>query len=364
MEDAGPVRKLLRFEDWPGVDRQAWQALFLGGDIFDDAGLARHWRPETRRSNFQHYARWLGWLAAQRRLDQGVAPPARVTPDCVAAYAAHLVEKLAPRTAASALIGLKVVMKVMAPDANWRWLMDITNRLNIWAKPSVDRSSAMRPVEVIHRAARTELDRLLATPLSRRIDRVAYRDTLIMLLLSCCPLRLLNLSGLRIGIHLRREGDRWLLRVDETETKNGQRLDHLLPRHIDPYLATYLDRVRASFRPGAGCDALWLGFEGQILASHSVYCRIILVTKRLLGTAINPHLFRSCAATSLVENAPEAARLAAPLLGHRYFTTTERYYVKAGQLVAGREVNAALAAIADELNNGDSKNGCHPSRLD
>ncbi len=61
--DSAPVRKFLRFEDWPEPDRLAWQALFAEGDIFEDAGLARHWRPATCRTNWQHYARWLGWLA-------------------------------------------------------------------------------------------------------------------------------------------------------------------------------------------------------------------------------------------------------------------------------------------------------------
>jgi integrase len=98
--------------------------------------------------------------------------------------------------------------------------------------------------------------------------------------------------------------------------------------------------------------ALWLGFEGGPLIAHSIYGRIMLVTKRLFGTPINPHLFRSCAATTLIEQAPEAAHLAAPLLGHRYFRTTERYYVKAGQLIAGRQVSAVLAAIAADLNEG------------
>ena len=170
-DEPAPVRKFLRFEDWPEPDRLAWQVLFAEGDIFDDAGLARHWRPATRRTNRQHYARWLGWLALRGRLAPEVDAAARVALACVRAYGAHLVEMLAPCTAASALIGLKVVMKAMAPDADWRWLMDLTNRLNTWARPSVDRSSAMRPVEEINRAARPELDRLLATPLIRRIDR-------------------------------------------------------------------------------------------------------------------------------------------------------------------------------------------------
>ena len=261
------------------------------------AGLALHWRPVTRDTNQQYYARWLGWLDLDGQLDSNIAPAARVTPDKVHTYGAHLSGTLAMRTVASALIGLKVVVKVMAPDEDWRWLMDLTNRCNTLAKPSVDRSSAMRPVEEINRAACIELDRLLATPLQRRIERVAYCDTLVVLLLSACPIRLRNLAGLQIGEHLRREHGRWTVRIDEEETKNRQRLDYLLPRHFGPWLAVYLDRVRPSFNPAADCDALWLGFEGGPLCAHSVYGRIVLATRRLFGTPINPHLFRSCAAT-------------------------------------------------------------------
>ncbi len=347
-----PMRKNLRFADWPEADRRAWEGLFAEGDVFDDAGLARHWRPATRRTNCRHYALWLGWHARRGELEPEVAPAARVTPERVQAYAANLIETLAPCTAASIVVGLKVVMKAMAPETDWRWLMDLSNRLNTWAKPSVDRTPSMRGVDEIHYAARGELDRLLSTPLRRRLDRVAYRDTLMVLLLSACPIRLLNLSGLRIGTQLRQEGDRWTVRLDEAETKNGQRLSYLLPRHLAGYIAVYLDLVRPSFRPAAGEATLWLGFEGGPLTPHSIYGRIVLVTTRLFGTPINPHLFRSCGATTLVEQAPEAARLAAPLLGHRYFQTTERYYVKAGQLVAGRQVSAALAAIAADLEEG------------
>lgn len=250
-----------------------------------------------------------------------------------------------PLTAASALIGLKVVVKVMAPDLDWRWLMDISNRLNTWAEPAVDRRPAMRPSQEISRVARAELDQLLATPLARRIERVAYRDTLMVLLLAACPLRLRNLSTLSVGLDLCAEGDRWAVRIDEEQTKNGQRLNHILPRHVGSYLAAYLDRVRPNFGPADGETALWVGFEGGPLCAHSMYGRIMLVTGRLFGTAINPHLFRACAATTLAESAPEAVRLAAPLLGHRYFQTTERHYLKAGQLLASRRTNDALAAI-------------------
>jgi integrase len=269
-----------------------------------------------------------------------------VTPDRVRAYAEHLIAGVRPRTAASTLVGLKVIMKAMRPDLSWRWLMDLTNRIDRWAKPTVDRRAVIRPIEDIHAGACRELDRLLAARVVGRRWRFRYRDALLVLILSACPLRLRNLAMIGMGTHLTQEGKDWVLRFPETETKNGQRLTFVLPPSIHPYLAEYLSEVRPSFRPRPDCTALWLNGEGGTLAPHSVYCRITCTTRRLLGQSINPHAFRTCAATSLVDAMPEKARLAAPLLGHRYFQTTERYYIRASQIEAGRQVAAVLKALA------------------
>lgn len=230
--------------------------------------------------------------------------------------------------------------------------MDLTNRLNTWAEPSVDRSASIRPIEEIHAAGARELDRLIATPLTRHRDRVAYRDTLIVLLLSVAPIRLRNLASIEIGRHLIRTGDRAGLRFAEAETKNKQRLSFELPCHLDPYLALYLDRVRPSFGPAPGCVHLWLGFEGQPLTAHTIGGRVILVTQRLFGTPINPHSFRACAATSFALRSPAMARQAAPLLGHRYFGTTEKHYIKANQLEASRSINTVLEGLRKESRKG------------
>jgi hypothetical protein len=142
---------------------------------------------------------------------------------------------------------VKVVLKAMQPEADWRWLMDLTNRLNTWAKPSVDRTAQTLPIERIHNACLRELHRLQQTPLVRRIDRVPYRDALIMLLLSAAPGRLRNLAMIDIGTHLHLTDSGASLRFAENETKNRQRLTHPLPPHLLPYLRLYLDRIRPSF---------------------------------------------------------------------------------------------------------------------
>lgn len=338
-------RRHLAFNDWPPPDIAAWQIAVAEGDILDGQGPAAHWASATKRTNRQHYARWLGYLMHYDRLALEHAPAERLTTTAVRSYVKHLSSELAPRTVVSSLVGLKVMMKAMAPQADWRWLADACNALNRSSKPRNLKGPRVRPTGEIYAAAFRELDRLLSTPLTRRIDRVAYRDTLMLAMMAARPLRLKNFTNIRIGEHLLRQAGTWILLIPGEETKNGQTLEYALPTSLAPYLQVYLDRVRESFCNAHTDEALWLEFMGAPLRCHSIYGRIILVTKRLLGVGINPHLLRDCAATSLSTESPAAARSAAALLGHRYFSTTERYYVRANQLDASRTINATLTAI-------------------
>jgi integrase len=67
-------------------------------------------------------------------------------------------------------------------------------------------------------------------------------------------------------------------------------------------------------------------------------------TRERFGHHVNCHLFRYCAATSLAEDNPEHVRIAADLLGHRSFATTQRYYIAAGQRRALRRVQGTILA--------------------
>ena len=192
-------------------------------------------------------------------------PQDRVTKEAVRAYVDHLRAEIAPRTVVSSLVGLKVMMKAMAPDVNWRWLADVCNALHRNSLPQKPKATRMRPTGEIYAAAIAELDRLLATPLKRRIERVAYRDTLMLAMLAARPLRLKNFTNLLIGKHLLREGATWLLVIPGEETKTKQPLEHALPAHLNPYLQVYLEKVRPSFGSARGGQSLWLTFEGTPL---------------------------------------------------------------------------------------------------
>jgi integrase/recombinase XerD len=76
--------------------------------------------------------------------------------------------------------------------------------------------------------------------------------------------------------------------------------------------------------------------DGSPMTQMAIYDRVRARTKDRFGVAMNPHLFRDAAATTMAIADPANVRLAAPLLGHRTFTTTERYYRHARALDAHR----------------------------
>lgn len=337
----------LPFAGWPADDRTAWDELFRHGDLLDGRGAAVHWAPATRRTNAKHYARWLGWLAANDLLDADLQSWARVTQERVEAYARSLIDRLAPRTAASALIGLKCVIQRMHPEGDWRWLKDLTNRLDRRAQPSREHRDPGHPAPEMYRSLLAELEQLAQGFLEKRRDQLRYRDTLILAILLTCPIRLRNLAMMLIGQHLVRVGAEWHLRFEPHETKTGQPLHLVLPGELGPSLTLYLEQIRPAIPGAASHSHLWPACKGRPMAEETIYMRVMTRSRDLFGVAINPHAFRTIAATFLAESSPEDALHARPLLGHHQSETTERHYIRANQCDAAHHVAAALRRIRD-----------------
>lgn len=343
-----PSRATLPFAQWPAGDRLAWEQAIATGDPLEDEGPAAHWAPRTKQTNLQHYGRWLGWLLWRDILDPNATPTARVTRELVGAYNRHLSSIVAPRTRLSMLVGLKVMMQAMAPRQSWRWLQDTCNRIQRTAKPKTDKRGRVRPSCEISAAALAELRRLPA-PIETLTEAIRYRDALMLALMVARPLRKMNVAALTLGQHLRKIGSAWLITLAANETKTKQPIEYWFPDHLLGWLERYLSEVRPLFPGAAESKCLWLNQYGPDLGSQFVYFSVTRLTKRLLGGPLNPHLLRDCAASSLAMESADLARAAAPLLGHRHFSTTERYYIQANNLEASRRLNMTLKSLKTSL---------------
>ena len=92
---------------------------------------------------------------------------------------------------------------------------------------------------------------------------------------------------------------------------------------------------------------MWLSNQGRGLGDQQVYSKIVAHTRAAFGRPVNPHLFRDAAATTMARDRPQQVRLAAPLLGHRSYTTTERHYNLARVTEAAGAWHDVLANIGD-----------------
>jgi site-specific recombinase XerC len=135
------------------------------------------------------------------------------------------------------------------------------------------------------------------------------------------------------------------------ETKNREPIELAWPELLVPFLDTYLacHRPVLALRHGRWTRpvgaALWLSIDGSPMTKRAIYDRITRCTSKGLGRAINPHLFRDCAATTVAIEDPRHVRIASRLLGHRSFSTTEKYYNQALSVEASRILQTYLLSL-------------------
>ncbi len=131
--------------------------------------------------------------------------------------------------------------------------------------------------------------------------------------------------------------------VPGAETRTGRSLDLPFPAALVPALERHLAAHRPVLvaQPGRGQGkagaALWVSAEGGPLSEAMLGHLVEAHTRAAFGRAVNPHLFRDAAATSLALEDPARVRVVARVLGHGSFATTERHYNLArGEAAAGR----------------------------
>jgi site-specific recombinase XerD len=149
-------------------------------------------------------------------------------------------------------------------------------------------------------------------------------------------------TALRIGQHLLKCGDLWVLDIPPEDTKTRQPLDY----PIAEKLSERIDRYLANFRrviPGASKhNGVWASNQGQPMDDSAIYNRVVQRTQEAFGFPVNLHQFRHAAATFWSIQDPANVRGAKDLLGHSSFGTTEKHYIMAQSRLAGRALARAI----------------------
>jgi integrase len=88
--------------------------------------------------------------------------------------------------------------------------------------------------------------------------------------------------------------------------------------------------------------------KGGPLAYTYVGRIITETTRRELGVAVNPHLFRDCAVHTVAINAGDRMGIASGLLQHTDPRTTEKYYNKGASVSAVRKYQQILDQLMSD----------------
>ncbi|MEO1689173.1 MAG: hypothetical protein AAFU61_14860, partial [Pseudomonadota bacterium] len=315
-------------------------------------GELGHVRETTRHSLSIRYDRWLRWLERVEPDALDAPPEARATPERLSRWLEDMA-KTRPMSRLAFIDGVLRVLTAAAPDLDWtpqRRIRIVLRREAGSGDPGRKKGRVCDSgvlLEAGLRLATVDAEQA-TTPLEALRRR---RNGTMIAFLAVMPMRRRALAGLRLDVSLLREADTVFVDLPPELTKNGRPWSARVPDLLGPVLNDYLDFTRPALLARGGHDhaLVWVGDDGRPFAVGHLGSKIAGLTQRLLGVRIPPHFFRDAAATTLVRSSPRDAQLSRALLGHAEYATSERHYVHAQGIEAGRD----YAGVLDRLRRGD-----------
>jgi integrase len=339
---------------WPEADRLAWADALTPGTIFDDHLGAR--ANHSAQSNYKAergYGRFLTFCSIHDPACLDEAPAARITKDRVKAYARHLADlENGSQTILGRLQELSEVAWVLAPMRDWSFINRTASRVRARHKPVRAKDRIMMSDEL----AQLGYDLMdQVGDLTTVKAACQFRDGLMIALLAYVPIRRKNFTQLSLGESLVWRQEQWFIILKPDDTKTHAWFETILPETLVPYLNRYLERHRPALVASNGRwkkatgAALWISAHSSPMTGIAIYDGICRQTRKRFGEHVSPHLFRDAAASTLATEAPDVVRIAAPLLGHRSFQTTEKYYRKAKAQAGHSRYIAAISKLRGDV---------------
>lgn len=325
-----PVQRKLsiRFEDWPAREQHFWRVDVLPNceKVTSQGGAILAER--TKQILLQAFEQWQGFLFRAGRYRFDVSVLSNFSQDNAAAFVQEALARKKPVSARIDFYRVASCIRIAFGKDKVQWTYDVVRELR-----TLEERSPCQPKPLKTSAELFALGLRMMTTARERANRysrdaITFRDGLMIAFLAGRPIRLGNLSAMRIGMHLLHVGGMYWIHFSGHETKTGQPIHLPVPRILTPYLREYLGTVRpVLLRLGRNHDHLWASVRGNPLSYMAVYARIATTTLTAFGGRISPHRFRHAAATSQALRDPTRVVDAHRLLGHSSFKTTQRYYI-------------------------------------
>lgn len=107
----------------------------------------------------------------------------------------------------------------------------------------------------------------------------------------------------------------------------------------------YLETYRPVLLGAGSSAALWLSARHVALTTASLGAIVQRRTKEQLGVALDPHMLRDAAFTSIAPDDPQQVAIGTVLLGHARIETGERHYNLARTDSAARKHDSTLRGL-------------------
>jgi integrase len=335
---------------WPVRDRSAWEAACRPAARLRRGGAAAHLKEVTRNDLAKRYGLFLDFLSRSDRLDPDAGPAARVTPQNMELYVAELKQRVSSVTVYGSICKLRRTAQLIAPDRNFRWLIEIERDLAYDMRP---RSKWDRLVltEALVEAGLALIAEAETNDKLTQLDRARLvRNGLMVALLACCPIRRKNFAALEIGRSFVQIDRAWWIVLAASETKE-KRPDE---RPVPDFLAEAINRYVEFYRPilartDTVSAALWLTSDyGRPMKCYSVWEVVTETTRLTVGVKLGPHLFRTSAASTAAVYGGSSPNLATAILHHTDPSMTEAHYNRATGLSAAQAYVAITETYRDK----------------
>jgi len=160
-------------------------------------------------------------------------------------------------------------------------------------------------------------------------------------ILMFAPVRLKNLTSIRLDTHMSWRDGRLHLNFPLDEVKNSVPLDFTLPAETSARVQRYIKDWRSLFLPNTN-PFLFPGREGKSKDQSLLGKQIKKAVFDHSGLTLTPHQFRHTAAKLLLDAKPGHYEVVRKVLGHKNLTTTYAHY-------AGAETEAAVELYDDVI---------------
>jgi integrase len=329
-----PIKiRALALPHWPRADRDGWEKACLAPQRLRAGGAAARLNSSTRVGLLRAYGYLLEFCRREGLFEEGAAAAGLVTPNIMAAFLLELYHRVGSVTRMVYISRIRAMAIILAPGQDFSWLYEIEADLRCEAK--------LRPKH--HRIVSSErlvklgLDLIERGETRQHLTLLArarlVRDGLMVALLALCPIRLGNFSELHLGRQLRLIGSNdWWITLEGTETKSKRPDERPVPAILTEPIHRWARQWRLVFHPSD--DSFWPSIKGGALAYTYVGHIITEVTRRELGIAVSPHLFRDCGVYTVATNAGDRMGIASGLLQHTDARTTEKHYNKGAMFSA------------------------------